>query len=44
MLLQVLRAQIKELKEHLHDKNSKFGIDLLLPQVSEGLAWIYLCD
>ncbi|KAG8799139.1 hypothetical protein FRC19_000021 [Serendipita sp. 401] len=29
----VLRAQIKELKEHLKDKNAPFGVDLLIPQV-----------
>jgi NAD(P)H-dependent flavin oxidoreductase YrpB (nitropropane dioxygenase family) len=28
-----LRRQIKEIKEHLHDKNAPFGVDLLLPQV-----------
>lgn len=28
-----LRAQIKDLKESLVDKNAPFGIDLLLPQV-----------
>lgn len=29
----VLRQQIRELKEHLHDKNAPFGVDLLIPQV-----------
>ncbi|KAK6085814.1 2-nitropropane dioxygenase [Seiridium cupressi] len=29
----MLREQIDELKEDLHDKNAPFGIDLLLPQV-----------
>lgn len=28
-----LRAQIREVKKHLHDKNAPFGVDLLIPQV-----------
>lgn len=30
---EMLKDQIDELKEHLHDKNAPFGVDLLLPQV-----------
>lgn len=30
---EMLREQIAELKEYLHDKNAPFGVDLLLPQV-----------
>lgn len=30
---QMLREQIKEIKEGLNDKNAPFGVDLLLPQV-----------
>jgi hypothetical protein len=26
-------TQIKDIKEHLKDKNAPFGVDLLLPQV-----------
>ncbi|KAF5351375.1 hypothetical protein D9758_008030 [Tetrapyrgos nigripes] len=29
----VLRQQIKEIKNNLHDKNAPFGVDLLIPQV-----------
>lgn len=29
----MMRKMIKELKEHLNDKNLPFGVDLLLPQV-----------
>jgi NAD(P)H-dependent flavin oxidoreductase YrpB (nitropropane dioxygenase family) len=29
----MLRDQINQLKEFLHDKNAPFGVDLLLPQV-----------
>jgi len=29
----VLRQQIRELKEHLHDKKAPFGVDLLIPQI-----------
>ena len=30
---EMLKDQIDELKEHLHDKKAPFGVDLLLPQV-----------
>lgn len=30
---EMLKDQIAELKEHLHDKNAPFGVDLLLSQV-----------
>ena len=28
--------QIQEIKSHMKDKNSPFGVDLLLPKVGEG--------
>lgn len=29
----MLKEQIAELKEHLHNKDAPFGVDLLVPQV-----------
>jgi len=29
----MLREQVAELKENLHDKGAPFGVDLLIPQV-----------
>ena len=29
----MLREQVAELKEYLHDKKAPFGVDLLIPQV-----------
>jgi NAD(P)H-dependent flavin oxidoreductase YrpB (nitropropane dioxygenase family) len=29
----MLREQVVELKEYLHDKDAPFGVDLLIPQV-----------
>jgi hypothetical protein len=44
---QMLREMIAELKEALVDKNSPFGVDLLLPKVGEGaratnVSWLSL--